>query len=1288
VSAHMPAVETRHARPTSPYKGLAAFDDSELDEQLFFGREHERDVIAANVVASRLTVLYGPSGVGKSSIVRAGVARDLRALPEEPLVVICDTWSGAPATALAEAVAGAASIDQRSLSDTIEIATAEHYEIYLLLDQVEEYFVYHGSDPALGDALAELVTRPELPVHVLVAIREDALARLDTFKRRLPGLLANRLQLEHLSADAGREAIVGPVERFAVLAPGEPEVSVEPGLVDAVLAGVSTSALIGATRGRGRAATPRGQALVETPYLQVVMQRIWEVERTEGSDVLRLSTLERLGGPSQIVGEHLERALGTLTPAQQALAAQAFNHLVTPSGTKIAHGTGDLARWLGAPQAELEEVLGTLARARILRPVRTADSQPAYEIFHDVLADAVLAWRAAFEARAALARDRDATRRRRRRLLIIFAIAAIALAAMGVVTVYAISQRDQAQRNAAAAQSALGQAKKANAQVLAKTKAVNRSLVIQRNLTKRATTLLKRANTQTKIAQRKTELAHVATNKANRETAIANEQADKAEKATNAEKVSERYAQKQTALATSDDKKARQQRARADKANNRAQLETKRARTLEKKAEKARADALASARVEHSTASAYQSQTALASTPQTGLQLSVRAATLDPKLALVESTLRAALLATRERRILRAGDTHTHGASYSTNGALILSSGDAGARIFNAGSGAEVGKLATAKPVGRATFSPDGDTIVTPEQGQAELWDAASLVRRRAVFQEGSARAAFSADSQRLLTWGSKSAQVWATATGLQVSKRLQFPASVTAAAINPDGSRAAIATGATASVYDSAGSAPLFTLSEPSVVTDLDFSPTGDTIATAGGDGVARLWNSDGTPRCATAASDGQLTSLVFSHTGTSLLTTDVQGDTRIWSTQTCLAQTQLIGQLSRVVSADFSPDDQYVVTAGADRTARIFSLPDGTLQATLLGHTEALTSVAYSPDGTRVVTAAADGTSRVWDASIDRPVQSLGTQGPTASSVAVSPDGGSLASVGADGWLRLWSLTSRQPLSQLSVGVPLEDVAFSTDGKLVAAAGADGTTRVWKTGTLAPVTQFSQTGPVRALALSPDGRWLATAGVDDVARVFPMKGGAPITLTHTAQVNDVAFNSDSTQLATATADGLAQIWQVGSWQPGMSFKGHKAAVNSVSFSPDGTELVTASLDHDARIWDVTTGATVRVLEGHAGSVTGAAFSADGRWVATAGPRTAGIWSATAPDLPNSTDRLFFVSDGHQRIETVAFGPRNWLLATAAANGSISTYTCALCAGTSELVRLANERLALLKTP
>ena len=92
-------------RPESPYKGLNAFEDTKLDALLFFGRERETEIVVANLIASRLTVLYGPSGVGKSSLLHAAVARSLRALPEEPLVVVFSSWSDDPNAALAEAVA-------------------------------------------------------------------------------------------------------------------------------------------------------------------------------------------------------------------------------------------------------------------------------------------------------------------------------------------------------------------------------------------------------------------------------------------------------------------------------------------------------------------------------------------------------------------------------------------------------------------------------------------------------------------------------------------------------------------------------------------------------------------------------------------------------------------------------------------------------------------------------------------------------------------------------------------------------------------------------------------------------------------------------------------------------------------------------------------------------------------------------------------------------------------------------------------------------------------------------
>ena len=64
--------------PSSPYKGLAAFEDSGVDALFFFGRDRDSQVIAANLMASRVTVLFGPTGVGKTSVLRAGVAYKLR----------------------------------------------------------------------------------------------------------------------------------------------------------------------------------------------------------------------------------------------------------------------------------------------------------------------------------------------------------------------------------------------------------------------------------------------------------------------------------------------------------------------------------------------------------------------------------------------------------------------------------------------------------------------------------------------------------------------------------------------------------------------------------------------------------------------------------------------------------------------------------------------------------------------------------------------------------------------------------------------------------------------------------------------------------------------------------------------------------------------------------------------------------------------------------------------------------------------------------------------------------
>ena len=143
-------MEARFVSLARPYKGLAAFDDSDLDVRFFFGRERETEVIGANVMASRLTVLYGPLGVGKSSVLRAGVSRRLRSLADA-IVAVFNSWSGDSAAGLQRAVAHALGVEQPPPDVTpptaVALAAGSGGDLYLLLDQFEEVFVYPRRGP-------------------------------------------------------------------------------------------------------------------------------------------------------------------------------------------------------------------------------------------------------------------------------------------------------------------------------------------------------------------------------------------------------------------------------------------------------------------------------------------------------------------------------------------------------------------------------------------------------------------------------------------------------------------------------------------------------------------------------------------------------------------------------------------------------------------------------------------------------------------------------------------------------------------------------------------------------------------------------------------------------------------------------------------------------------------------------------------------------------------------------------------------------------------------------------
>ncbi len=167
------------------------------------------------------------------------------------------------------------------------------------------------------------------------------------------------------------------------------------------------------------------------------MKRLWDEEAAAGSSRLRLETLSRLGGADTIVRGHLDDVMVKLPDDQRDAAAAAFRFLVTSTGRKIALSSEELSEFSEADATPLRPALEHLERERILRPVPAPDpgGETRHEIFHDVLAPAILDWRRRHveertESRLAQAREQAGRleARNRRLAAVVIALTAIAVA--------------------------------------------------------------------------------------------------------------------------------------------------------------------------------------------------------------------------------------------------------------------------------------------------------------------------------------------------------------------------------------------------------------------------------------------------------------------------------------------------------------------------------------------------------------------------------------------------------------------------------------------------------------------------------------------------------------------------------------------------------------------------------------------------------------------------------------------------------------------------------------------
>jgi hypothetical protein len=325
-------------------------------------------------------------------------------------------------------------------------------KLLIVFDQFEEYSLYHAAstDATSFDAqLARTVNREDIPSSVMLSLREDQLASLDRFRARIPHLFANTFRLEAMDEAAARLAIAKPLEVYRSHYPSDP-VSIEEALVSEVIEQVATGRVRLGSTGGGLGEADDRKGRVEAPFLQLVMTRLWHEEAQRGSSVLRAETFAALGGATGIVRGHLDRVLDGLSEAQRDLCARFFDRLVTPSGSKVAYRIDDLAATAEATAEEVGAIVSQLTgERRVLRNVAGVPGETGserVEIFHDVLAVAVLDWQRRFGEVRKQAIARLAAVRRATRIAVPIVVVMALLAAAAAVGAYLAQRRASSAR--------------------------------------------------------------------------------------------------------------------------------------------------------------------------------------------------------------------------------------------------------------------------------------------------------------------------------------------------------------------------------------------------------------------------------------------------------------------------------------------------------------------------------------------------------------------------------------------------------------------------------------------------------------------------------------------------------------------------------------------------------------------------------------------------------------------------------------------------------------------------
>ena len=451
-------------------------------------------------------------------------------------------------------------------------------------------------------------------------------------------------------------------------------------------------------------------------------------------------------------------------------------------------------------------------------------------------------------------------------------------------------------------------------------------------------------------------------------------------------------------------------------------------------------------------------------------------------------------------------------------------------------------------------------------------------------------------------------------------------------------------------------------------IVFSVKFSPNGEQIVSASADTTAKIWKRNGEEIITLKGHNDQVISASFSRDGAKIVTGSADDTVKVWSSSGTLLST-FRGHQDDVRAVSFSPDGT-IASASKDKMVKIWN-PDTTpLNKILSGHGDWVYKVSFSADGKTIASASGDKTVRLWrtDGSL---FKTLIGHKEAVTWVSISPDDKTVASASNDKTVKVWNLDGKL-LDTLKHNGDIRSVSFSPDGKTIVAASGDRKLYLWRwNGSKATMlAKLDHPNPVISVSFSPDGKTIATATAVDnkesggknaveitgEKRVYLWQfngSSAKIlkTIDHDDNVKNVIFSPDGKTIAAACADKKVYLWGFDGKAANLTEKlDHSDTVESVSFSPDGKLIAAVSTGNTVKIWNFDGKKAIlsKTLES-SDRVLSVTFSSDSKTLAFASrDRTVILWPLENLELNNIIARSCeWVEDYLQNDQNVAEGDR-----------------------------------------